>query len=68
MASRFVSSLHMDNEAYQNFLKEGLIIMGWVAMWKPLELILFDWWPLYDKMRVFKKIINASVEIICKRE
>jgi hypothetical protein len=28
--------------------KESLIILGWVANWKPIEIFLYDWWPLAD--------------------
>ena len=26
-------------------IKESLIISGWVALWRPLEIFLYDWWP-----------------------
>ena len=26
-------------------LREGLLIGGWVAMRRPLEIFLYDWWP-----------------------
>lgn len=44
--------------------REGLIIFGWVSMWKPFELILFDWYPLYDKIRSFRKILESEIEIV----
>ncbi|MCU0811113.1 MAG: hypothetical protein MUE59_08775 [Thiobacillaceae bacterium] len=25
--------------------KESLVIGGWVALWRPLEIFLYDWWP-----------------------
>jgi hypothetical protein len=25
---------------------ESLFIGGWVAMWPPLEVFLYDWWPI----------------------
>ncbi|HEU4892335.1 MAG TPA: hypothetical protein VFT47_12345 [Vicinamibacterales bacterium] len=27
-------------------LKESLLIGGWVAMWRPMEIFLYDWWPI----------------------
>jgi hypothetical protein len=27
-------------------LQESLVIGGWVAMWRPLEILLYDWWPI----------------------
>ena len=31
---------------FPSFSKEGLTIAGWVAMWRPLEIYLYEWWPL----------------------
>ena len=27
-------------------IREGFLIGGWVAMWRPLEVFLYDWWPI----------------------
>lgn len=45
------------------FLKEGLTIAGWVAMWKPLEIYLYDWWPLRRRGRVLDKLSRMSVTV-----
>lgn len=42
---------------------EGLIIIGWVAMWRPLETFLYDWWPLRRRARVFDKLAGVPVEV-----
>ena len=43
------------------FVNEGLIILGWVANWKPLEIFLYDWWPIAGNRRLYKRLANASV-------
>src|SRR6185503_6548612 len=30
-------------------ISEGLLILGWVAMWRPVEIFLYDWWPELGK-------------------
>ena len=45
------------------FLAEGLLIVGWVAMWRPLELALYDWWPLLRRRRLFDKLAAARVDL-----
>jgi hypothetical protein len=37
LVARFVSNHIAD------ILKEGLLIGGWVAMWRPMEIFLYDW-------------------------
>jgi hypothetical protein len=31
---------------FANVFREGLLIGGWVAMWRPIEVFLYDWWPI----------------------
>jgi hypothetical protein len=43
--------------------REGLTIAGWVAMWKPLQIYLYDWWPLRRRWKIFEKMGEMKVEI-----
>ncbi len=43
--------------------REGLIIIGWVAMWRPVQIFLYDWWPLLRKRRVYRGLGHASVSV-----
>ncbi len=40
---------------------EGLLIVGWVAMWRPLEIFLYEWWPIQRRCRVFAKLARIPV-------
>ena len=42
---------------------EGLIIAGWVAMWRPMEIFLYEWWPLLRKGRLYQKLSRMHVEV-----
>ncbi len=44
-------------------LHEGLFIVGWVAMWRPIEIFLYDWVPIYQEQRIFRKLCKVSIEI-----
>lgn len=44
-------------------LQEGLLIMGWVAMWRPVQIFLYDWWPLRLQRRVLEKLQQIPIEI-----
>jgi hypothetical protein len=48
---------------YARFLEESLIILGWVANWKPLEIFLYDWWPLVRRRNLYRRLADASVEV-----
>jgi hypothetical protein len=47
----------------REILREGLVITGWVAMWRPLEILLYDWWPLIDERRQIRRILEAPLSI-----
>lgn len=49
--------------AFVAIVKESLTIGGWVAMWRPLEIFLYDWWPLVARRRVLDRLSAAPVKI-----
>lgn len=44
-------------------LREGFLIGGWVAMWRPLEVFLYDWWPIRAEARLFERLSAMPVSI-----
>ena len=45
------------------FIEESLIILGWVANWKPIEIFLYDWWPLARRRDLYRRLAVATVEL-----
>ncbi len=43
--------------------REGFLIAGWVAMWRPLQIYLYDWWPLLQKQRLYARMSRMPVEL-----
>ncbi len=50
--------------AFLRLLKESLLIGGWVAMWRPLQIFLYEWWPVVRKRRIYRNLGHASVQVI----
>jgi hypothetical protein len=44
-------------------LSEGLLIMGWVAMWRPLQIFLYDWWPLRRRAHLYQRAHALPIEL-----
>lgn len=44
-------------------IAESLILVGWVANWKPIETFLYDWWPLKRRRDLFRRLAKAAVDI-----
>lgn len=44
--------------------RESLTIVGWVAMWRPMQLFLYDWWPMARRIRMYKTLSHAHVKVV----
>lgn len=44
--------------------RESLTIVGWVAMWRPMQLFLYDWWPLARRISTYKALARAHIKIV----
>jgi hypothetical protein len=49
--------------AWKELLKEGLTIGAWVAIWRPIEHFLYDWWPFLEERRLLRRLATLDVEI-----
>ena len=48
---------------FSSLARESLAIGGWVAMWRPMEIYLYDWWPLRRRALIFRKLSRMTVEV-----
>jgi hypothetical protein len=51
----------LPQSAVRDIVREGLIIIGWVAIWRPIEGLLFDWWPLVQQRRHVARLLDADI-------
>lgn len=45
-------------------LRESFLIGGWVAMWRPLETFLYDWWPIRAEAALFDRLSAMPVRVV----
>lgn len=43
--------------------EQSLLIFGWVANWRPIEIFLYDWWPIWRRQVLLRRLSKMSVEI-----
>ena len=55
--------LRRQEETLSIVIREGLIIAGWVAMSRPMEIFLYEWWPLLRRGRLYEKLSRMRVEV-----
>ena len=60
VAAHLASSLWVD-ATYRRLVEESFLILGWVANWRPLEIFLYDWWPLARRRDLYRRLAKATV-------
>lgn len=48
---------------FARIFRESLIIVGWVVIWRPAEMFLYDWLPLVRRKRLFRRLADARVTV-----
>ena len=62
IASRFVAAVK-PALPFGDLLRESLLIGGWVAMWRPMEIFLYDWWPIRTEAKLYDRLSEMPVRI-----
>jgi hypothetical protein len=52
---------HVTQRPMTRLIQESFVILGWVSMWKPIEIFLYEWLPLARRRRLFLRISSANV-------
>jgi hypothetical protein len=45
------------------FLDEGFVIAGWVALWWPLDVLLYQHWPLARERRMYESLRSMELSL-----
>lgn len=62
-AGDFIQQQLMKGSHIGDILRETLAIGGWVSMWRPLEIFLYDWWPIRQEARLSDALAIMPVRI-----
>ena len=46
-----------------SILDEGLIILAWLALWRPAEALIYGWVPFYRHRRLFERLAGMRVSV-----
>jgi hypothetical protein len=45
-------------------IENSLVIGAWVALWRPLEIFLYDWWPIRDAARLYDRLGTMAIDVV----
>jgi hypothetical protein len=48
---------------YGDIASEGLVIAGWVAMWRPIQIFLYEWWPILRRRKTYLGLAHTQVRV-----
>ncbi len=48
---------------FHSLLGEWLLLMGWVATWKPISIFLYEWWPIQSAQNILRELSKIEVHI-----
>ena len=53
----FISSsfLSTSNTIFERFFLEGLSVLGWVSLWNPVQIFLYEIWPIIANSKTLKR-------------
>jgi len=52
---------------FAGIVRESLLIGGWVAMWRPIEVFLYEWWPIRAEAILADRLSAMSVRVTSTR-
>ena len=54
-----IANSSVSSEAFGQFSNESLILLAWVANWRPIEIFLYDWLPLLRRRNLYRLWIGG---------
>lgn len=51
-------------ESYATILQDSIVIGAWVALWRPIEIFFYDWWPILREARLFDRLGTMEVQVL----
>jgi hypothetical protein len=64
LVSARMTAVYLSGTPVAPIVQESFLILGWVANWRPLEIFLYEWWPLVRRRDLYRRLASATVESI----
>lgn len=61
LIGEWLASFTTSNHA--QVIAETFVIGSWVALWHPVNIFLFDWWPLRREARLYDRLSQMTVKV-----
>jgi len=48
---------------FAHLMQESFVIIGWVVIWRPVEIFLYDWIPLMRRRKLYHRLAASKVTV-----
>jgi hypothetical protein len=55
---------HLTTQFLAQFFADALLIIGWVAMWEPITVLLYQLWPITQTKKVYEKLSVIEIDVL----
>ena len=62
LSAHFLATRLFD-DPLKRLVEESLVLLGWVANWRPIEIFIYDWWPIVRRRNLYRRLAAATVEV-----
>lgn len=63
VAGGAAAALEIGPSWFRTFVIEGLVIVGWIALWHPVDMLFFERLPIVREQRILARIGSATVQL-----
>jgi len=64
LLSAFLSGTALVPGFLGTLFSNGLEIAGWVSLWRPIEIFLYEWWPYWRENQLYTHVMNMQVIVV----
>jgi hypothetical protein len=48
-------------DGWREGIRDGISMFGWVANWRPAQILFYDWWPVRRSRNLYRRLAEAEV-------
>lgn len=48
-------------DGWREGIRDGISVFGWVANWRPAQILFYDWWPVRRSRNLYRRLAEAEV-------
>ena len=56
-------ALRLPASSVRQAVREGLVILSWVVLWRPVDLLIYEWIPARRTRRLWQLLHDAEIEV-----